>query len=146
MPISDRPNGPPVPAPPRAGPDLEPGRGRGVDHPVPEILDTPPAPHSPRHGRDVRPAGSAASPMNTPAMRQYTRFKAEHPDCVLFFRMGDFYEMFNEDAKLAHEVLGITLTERTNGIPMAGVPYHAVETYLRRMIEQGYRVPSCTSA
>ncbi len=81
--------------------------------------------------------------MNTPAMRQYTRFKAEHPDCVLFFRMGDFYEMFNEDAKVAHEVLGITLTERTNGIPMAGVPYHAVETYLRRMIEQGYRVAVC---
>jgi DNA mismatch repair protein MutS len=81
--------------------------------------------------------------MNTPAMRQYTRFKAQYPDCVLFFRMGDFYEMFNEDAKLAHEVLGITLTERTHGIPMAGVPYHAVETYLRRMIEQGYRVAVC---
>ena len=76
-------------------------------------------------------------------MRQYTRFKAEHPDCVLFFRMGDFYEMFNEDAKLAHEVLGIALTKRTHGIPMAGVPYHAVETYLRRMIEQGYRVAVC---
>jgi len=79
----------------------------------------------------------------TPAMRQYQRFKKQHPECVLFFRMGDFYEMFYEDATLCHRVLGITLTQRTEGVPMAGVPYHAVETYLRRMIEQGYRVAVC---
>jgi DNA mismatch repair protein MutS len=76
-------------------------------------------------------------------MRQYARFKARHPDCVLFFRMGDFYELFHDDAVLVHRVLGLTLTQRTEGIPMAGVPYHALEGYLRRMIEQGYRVAVC---
>ncbi len=76
-------------------------------------------------------------------MQQYARFKAQHPGCVLFFRMGDFYEMFDDDAQLAHRVLGITLTKRQAGIPMAGVPYHAVETYLRRMLEAGYRVAVC---
>jgi len=85
----------------------------------------------------------AAAPPATPAMRQYARFKAQHPDCVLFFRMGDFYEMFHEDAVLAHEALGITLTQRTKGVPMAGVPYHSVEPYLRRMIDAGYRVAVC---
>ncbi|MHC4208548.1 MAG: DNA mismatch repair protein MutS [Planctomycetota bacterium] len=79
----------------------------------------------------------------TPAMRQYARFKAMHPECVLFFRMGDFYEMFHEDAVLAHKALGIALTQRTEGIPMAGVPHHAVEGYLRRMIDAGYRVAVC---
>jgi DNA mismatch repair protein MutS len=80
---------------------------------------------------------------DTPAMRQYRRFKEQYPQCVLFFRMGDFYEMFYEDAQLAHKVLGVTLTQRTEGIPMAGVPYHAVEGYLRRMIQAGYRVAVC---
>ena len=76
-------------------------------------------------------------------MRQYMAFKERHPDCVLFFRMGDFYEMFDDDAKTAHAALGITLTERTSGIPMAGVPFHAAENYLRRLIEQGHRVAVC---
>jgi len=79
----------------------------------------------------------------TPAMKQFHRFKKQYPQCVLFFRMGDFYEMFYEDAKLAHKVLGVTLTQRTEGVPMAGVPYHAVENYLRRMIEAGHRVAVC---
>jgi len=76
-------------------------------------------------------------------MQQFHRFKQEHPDCVLFFRMGDFYELFYDDAKLAHRVLGVTLTQRTEGIPMAGVPYHSVESYLHRMINAGYRVAIC---
>ncbi|MCH2152129.1 MAG: DNA mismatch repair protein MutS [Phycisphaerales bacterium] len=76
-------------------------------------------------------------------MRQYLGFKEEHPGCVLFFRMGDFYEMFDDDAQLTHRVLGLTLTERTSGIPMAGVPFHAAEGYIRRLIEQGYRVAVC---
>jgi len=80
---------------------------------------------------------------DTPAMRQYRQFKEQFSDCVLFFRMGDFYEMFYEDAQLAHRVLGVTLTQRTQGIPMAGVPFHAVESYLRRMIKAGYRVAVC---
>jgi len=76
-------------------------------------------------------------------MRQYDAFKKRYPDCILFFRMGDFYEMFDQDAITAHKALGITLTQRSEGIPMAGVPYHSVENYLRRMIEQGYRVAVC---
>ncbi len=76
----------------------------------------------------------------TPAMRQYKAFKDAHPDCVLFFRMGDFYELFYEDAELCHRAIGLTLTQRTEGIPMAGVPYHAVESYLRKLMDQGYRV------
>ena len=76
-------------------------------------------------------------------MRQFTRFKAAHPDCLLFFRMGDFYELFGPDAETAHRSLGITLTERTKGMPMAGVPHHSAETYLRRLVDQGHRVAVC---
>jgi DNA mismatch repair protein MutS len=76
-------------------------------------------------------------------MRQYRRFKESHPDCVLFFRMGDFYEMFDEDAETVHRALGLTLTQRTAGIPMAGIPWHAAEGYLHKMIMQGYRVAVC---
>lgn len=79
----------------------------------------------------------------TPAMRQYQQFKKQYAGCVLFFRMGDFYEMFYEDAVLANRVLGVTLTQRTEGVPMAGVPYHSVEGYLRRMIQAGHRVAVC---
>lgn len=79
----------------------------------------------------------------TPAMRQFEAFKKRYPDCILFFRMGDFYEMFGEDAVTCSKALGITLTERSPGQPMAGVPHHSVESYLRRMIEQGYRVAMC---
>jgi DNA mismatch repair protein MutS len=78
--------------------------------------------------------------LDTPAMRQFRRFKEAHPGCLLFFRMGDFYELFGEDAVVAHRALDITLTERTRGVPMAGVPHHAAEQYLRRLVEQGFRV------
>ncbi len=76
-------------------------------------------------------------------MRQFVRFKTEHPDCLLLFRMGDFYELFGPDAQVAHDVLGITLTERSKGMPMAGVPHHSIESYLRRLVEQGHRVAVC---
>ncbi len=76
-------------------------------------------------------------------MRQFTRFKTAHPDCLLFFRMGDFYELFGPDAETAHRSLGITLTERTKGMSMAGVPHHSAETYLRRLVEAGFRVAVC---
>src|SRR5262245_61235608 len=92
-------------------------------------------------------AAPARTPSLSPAMKQYREFKKQYPDYVLFFRMGDFYEMFWEDAKLAHRVLGVTLTSRNKGaadeIPMAGVPFHAVDGYLRRMIAAGYRVAIC---
>src|ERR1700712_185526 len=89
----------------------------------------------------------ADDPTLTPAMRQYVQFKQQHPDYTLFFRMGDFYEMFWDDAKLAHRVLGVTLTSRNKNsdepVPMAGVPFHAVESYLRKMIAAGHRVAIC---
>lgn len=96
-----------------------------------------------KRGSASKKKKSGDGPHDTPAMRQFRQFKQQHPDCVLFFRMGDFYEMFYDDAKLANKVLGVTLTQRTQGIPMAGVPYHAVEGYLRRMIQAGYRVAVC---
>jgi DNA mismatch repair protein MutS len=73
-------------------------------------------------------------------MRQWFRFKEQHPDCVLLFRMGDFYELFFDDAKLASRALGLTLTQRTGGVPLAGVPHHQLNTYLSRLVAQGYRV------
>src|SRR6476660_9708885 len=83
----------------------------------------------------------------SPAMRQYQQFKQQYPDYILFFRMGDFYEMFWEDAKTAAKVLGVALTSRNKGaedeIPMAGVPFHAVEAYLRKVIAAGYKVAIC---
>ncbi|MEO1584097.1 MAG: DNA mismatch repair protein MutS [Planctomycetota bacterium] len=79
-------------------------------------------------------------PKHTPAMKQYFRFKEQHPDCVLLFRMGDFYELFFEDAETVAGPLGLTLTQRTGGVPLAGVPHHQLDTYLRRLVALGYRV------
>ncbi|MFN7642740.1 MAG: DNA mismatch repair protein MutS [Burkholderiales bacterium] len=84
---------------------------------------------------------------HTPVMQQYLRTKADHPSALLFYRMGDFYELFFEDAERAARLLGITLTKRgaSNGqpIPMAGVPFHAVEQYLARLVRQGESVALC---
>ena len=79
----------------------------------------------------------------TPMMEQYRRLKAEHPGSILFFRMGDFYETFGEDALVASRVLGIALTSRDkkrDPIPLAGVPYHSIEGYLRKLVRQGFSV------
>ncbi len=86
--------------------------------------------------------------VQTPAMQQYHRMKAEHPDALLFFRMGDFYELFFEDAVVAAKALEIALTSRSkdrdgNAIPMCGVPYHAVNAYIARLVRQGFRVALC---
>ena len=87
------------------------------------------------------------SVQHTPMMQQYLEIKAEHPDHLLFYRMGDFYELFFDDAKQASKILGITLTARgkTSGspIPMAGVPVHAAEGYLAKLVEQGLRIAVC---
>jgi DNA mismatch repair protein MutS len=95
-----------------------------------------------------KPSESIAIPAKlSPAMQQYREFKTKHPGYVLFFRMGDFYEMFWEDAQLAARVLGVALTSRNKGaadeIPMAGVPFHAAESYLRKMIVAGHKVAIC---
>ncbi len=76
-------------------------------------------------------------------MRQFRRFKEQHPECVLFFRMGDFYEMFGEDAERLAPALGLRLSNRGSPIPMAGVPHHQLDTYLRKAIAQGFRVAVC---
>ncbi len=82
----------------------------------------------------------------TPAMKQFHHFKEKYPDAILFFRMGDFYETFYEDAETCSRVLGLTLTSRSKGvnpIPLAGLPFHAVDGYLKKMIQAGYKVAVC---
>ena len=87
----------------------------------------------------ARTKGEPRDPWDTPAMRQFLRFKREHPGAVVFFRMGDFYELFGEDAERAGPVLGLTVTQRTKGIAMAGAPHHQLGAYLRRAVEAGLR-------
>lgn len=83
----------------------------------------------------------------TPLMKQYFKIKSEHPDTILFFRVGDFFETFEDDAKIASKVLGITLTKRSNGaagdVPLAGFPHHAIDSYLPKLVRSGYRVAIC---
>ncbi|MCL2789694.1 MAG: DNA mismatch repair protein MutS [Desulfobulbus sp.] len=91
---------------------------------------------------------NAAPPKITPMLQQYLEIKEQYLDTILFYRMGDFYEMFFDDAVTAAKILGITLTSRSakddeNKIPMCGVPFHAVTGYLGRMIKAGYRVALC---
>ena len=84
-------------------------------------------------------------PMLTPVMRQYFAAKAAHPDCLMFCRIGDFYELFYEDAILVARELQLTLTARDKEKkqPMCGVPYHAAEIYLQRLLRMGYRIALC---
>ncbi|MDO4834059.1 MAG: DNA mismatch repair protein MutS, partial [Bacillota bacterium] len=88
-----------------------------------------------------------AKPKLSPMMQQYLDIKEEHQDCILFFRLGDFYEMFFEDAKTASRELELTLTGKQCGLeeraPMCGVPFHAAETYISRLIDKGYKVAVC---
>jgi DNA mismatch repair protein MutS len=83
----------------------------------------------------------------TPAMKQYAEVKVLHKDCIVLFRMGDFYEIFFEDAVTASKILDITLTSRNKGkedsIPLCGFPYHASSTYIPKLIEKGFKVAVC---
>ena len=83
----------------------------------------------------------------TPMMQHYLKTKEEYPGCILFYRLGDFYEMFFDDAVTVSRELEITLTGKACGLeeraPMCGVPYHAVDTYLNKLIDKGYKVAIC---
>ena len=83
----------------------------------------------------------------SPMMQEYCKTKEQYKDCILFYRLGDFYEMFFDDALLVTRELEITLTGKDCGLeeraPMCGVPYHAAETYINRLIERGHKVAIC---
>ena len=89
----------------------------------------------------------SSNPSLTPMMSQYLKIKEKHLDEILFYRMGDFYEMFFNDAVLASSILDITLTKRgkheEKDIPMCGIPFHSSENYLSKLIDKGYRVAIC---
>jgi DNA mismatch repair protein MutS len=95
----------------------------------------------------MKPSTTSSNTSHTPMMQQYLRIKAEHPDELLFYRMGDFYELFFNDAERAAELLDITLTSRGQSaglpIPMCGVPFHAVDGYLARLVRLGITVAIC---
>ncbi len=101
------------------------------------------------HDRSAEPPEPPAT-IATPMMVQYLEIKAANPGCLLFYRMGDFYELFFDDAEVASRALGITLTKRGrhNGadIPMCGVPAHAADSYLQKLIARGFRVAVCEQA
>ena len=88
-----------------------------------------------------------SAPKLSPMMRQYMEIKKNYEDCILFFRLGDFYEMFFDDAKLASRELELTLTGKNCGMeeraPMCGVPFHSAEAYIARLVEKGYKVAIC---
>lgn len=89
----------------------------------------------------------AASTATTPMLKQYHELKAKHQNCILFFRLGDFYEMFYDDAKIASKTLDLVLTSRgkapSQKIPMCGIPHHAAENYIARLIKEGHKVAIC---
>jgi DNA mismatch repair protein MutS len=84
---------------------------------------------------------------DTPLLKQYFNIKAQHPEAILLYRVGDFYETYSDDAVLTSKVLGLVLTKRSNGdkgyMPMAGFPHHAIEVYLTKLIRAGYKVAVC---
>ena len=90
---------------------------------------------------------TVAKSVETPLMKQYFGIKAKHPEAILLFRVGDFYEMYGQDAVDGAETLGIVLTKRSNGasqdVPMAGFPYHALDAYLPKLVKSGWRVAVC---
>jgi DNA mismatch repair protein MutS len=98
-------------------------------------------------GNQIEAPGETASAAHTPMMQQYLRIKGEHPGTLVFYRMGDFYELFYEDAEKAARLLDLTLTQRGasggNPIKMAGVPHHSAEQYLAKLVKLGESVAIC---
>ena len=130
--------------------NLELYNSNGIKPPTPDpVKPTPPTPKP-----EVKPEAPEQKPVvekieqkNEPLLKQYQEMKKKHPDAILLFRVGDFYEIFGEDAAQASEILGITLTRRQNGIDsrieLAGFPHHALDTYLPKLVRAGHRVAIC---
>lgn len=123
--------------------NLELYNSNGIKPPTPDPVTPTPTP-TPRQEAKVEKKSSLT---NTPLMQQYQEMKKKHPDAVLLFRVGDFYEIFGKDAVTASEILGITLTRRQTGIDsrieLAGFPHHALDTYLPKLVRAGKRVAIC---
>ena len=122
--------------------NLELYNSNGINPPTPDPVTPTPTP------KQEAKAEKKSSLTNTPLMQQYQEMKKKHPDAILLFRIGDFYEIFGEDAVKASEILGITLTRRANGgsdkyIELAGFPHHALDTYLPKLVRAGQRVAIC---
>ena len=120
--------------------NLELYNSNGIKPPTPDPITPKP--------KETPKAEKKSSLANTPLMQQYQEMKKKHPDAILLFRIGDFYEIFGEDAVKASEILGITLTRRANGgsdkyIELAGFPHHALDTYLPKLVRAGQRVAIC---
>ncbi len=126
--------------------NLELYNSSGIKPPTPDPV-TPTPTHKQEAKVDSPMAEKKSSLTNTPLMQQYQEMKKKHPDAVLLFRVGDFYEIFGKDAVTASEILGITLTRRANGrdnyIELAGFPHHALDTYLPKLVRAGKRVAIC---
>ena len=130
--------------------NLELYNSNGIKPPTPDpVKPAPPTPTS-----EVKPEAPEQKPVaekieqkNEPLLKQYQEMKKKHPDAILLFRVGDFYEIFGEDAAQASEILGITLTRRQNGvdsrIELAGFPHHALDMYLPKLVRAGHRVAIC---
>ena len=126
--------------------NLELYNSKGIKPPTPDPVTPTPTPKQDAKV-EVPRAEKKSSLTNTPLMQQYQEMKKKHPDDVLLFRVGDFYEIFGKDAVTASEILGITLTRRANGrdnyIELAGFPHHALDTYLPKLVRAGKRVAIC---
>ena len=128
--------------------NLELYNSNGIKPPTPDPVTPTPTPTPKQEAKVETPRTEKKSSLtNTPLMQQYQDMKKKHPDAVLLFRVGDFYEIFGKDAVTASEILGITLTRRANGrdnyIELAGFPHHALDTYLPKLVRAGKRVAIC---
>ncbi len=132
--------------------NLELYNSTGIKPPTPDPVKPTPPPQTPKP--EVKPEVPKQKPLaekieqkNEPLLKQYQEMKKKHPDAILLFRVGDFYEIFGEDAVQASEILGITLTRRQNGIDsrieLAGFPHHALDVYLPKLVRAGKRVAIC---
>jgi len=130
--------------------NLELYNSNGIKPPTPDSVK--PAPPTPKpevksEAPEQKPVAEKIEQKNEPLLKQYQEMKKKHPDAILLFRVGDFYEIFGEDAAQASEILGITLTRRQNGvdsrIELAGFPHHALDMYLPKLVRAGKRVAIC---